>query len=71
MGPISRRKLIRNLRILGFEGPYSGGKHSFMISGHLKLRIPNPHQEDISGGLLIEILKQANISKEQWDKLSK
>jgi len=21
MGPISRRKLIRNLRILGFEGP--------------------------------------------------
>lgn len=69
MNPISRRKLIQNLRVLGFKGPFSGGKHSFMVKGKLKLRIPNPHQEDISTGLLAELLKQANISKEEWDKL--
>ncbi len=71
MGPTSRRKLIRNLRILGFEGPYSGGKHSFMVRGQLKLRIPNPHQADISIGLLAEILKQADISEEKWDRLNR
>jgi hypothetical protein len=26
-GPIKRRRLIRYLRELGFEGPYVGGKH--------------------------------------------
>jgi len=41
-----------------------------MIRGRLKLHIPNPHQGVISGGLLSEILKQANITKEEWDKLN-
>lgn len=26
-GPVSRRTLIATLRKLGFDGPYSGGKH--------------------------------------------
>jgi hypothetical protein len=30
-GPIKRRELIHYLRALDFEGPYSGGKHQFMI----------------------------------------
>ena len=55
-GPISRRNLIRNLRKLGFEGPYSGGRHEYMIKGTLKLFVPNPHQGDISRGLLAKIL---------------
>jgi hypothetical protein len=25
--PISHAELVRNLKTLGFEGPYSGGKH--------------------------------------------
>jgi len=32
-GPVKRRDLIRNLRELGFEGPYSGGRHEFMVKG--------------------------------------
>ena len=40
-----------------------------MAKGDLKVRIPNPHQKDkISDGLLNEILRQAEISKEQWEK---
>lgn len=57
MKPINRRELIRRLRSFGFEGPFSGGRHSFMRKGQLKLRIPNPHEGDISVPLLKEILR--------------
>jgi len=30
-GPTKRRVLISGLRSLGFEGPFSGGKHEFMV----------------------------------------
>jgi predicted RNA binding protein YcfA (HicA-like mRNA interferase family) len=69
LGPISRRGLIRNLKDLGFDGPYSGGKHQYMIRGQTRLRIPNPHQGDIGRGLLTRILPQAGISGEEWEKL--
>lgn len=66
--PVSRRELIRKLRALGFEGPFSGGKHAFMKKGPLKLHIPNPHQEDISVDLLKRLLRQADISEEDWEQ---
>lgn len=66
--PVSRRELIKGLSRLGFEGPYSGGKHMFMVKGSLKLRIPNPHQGDIGAFLLKEILKQAGIHPSTWNK---
>ncbi len=66
--PISLKKLVKKFRVLGFDGPYSGGRHLFMIKGPLKIRIPNPHKGDISNHLLAEILRQANISFNDWDK---
>jgi predicted RNA binding protein YcfA (HicA-like mRNA interferase family) len=68
-GAISRRDLIYFLKQLGFNGPYSGGKHQYMIRDELKLTIPNPHKTDISVGLLNRILRQANISREEWEAL--
>jgi len=68
-GPIKRRKLVQNLRKLGFEGPYSGGNHQFMIKGDLKLAIPNPHKGDVSRALLNRILKQAGVTREEWERL--
>lgn len=65
--PISRRELIRNLKKLGFQGPFSGGKHQFMTKNDLCLRIPNPHNKDIGKSLLSRILKQADISREDWE----
>ena len=38
--PISRASLVRRLRNLGFEGPVTGGKHSYMIRGGQKVVIP-------------------------------
>jgi predicted RNA binding protein YcfA (HicA-like mRNA interferase family) len=69
LGPIKRKALIRFLRIMGFDGPYSGGKHQFMIKGEITLRIPNPHQSDIGKELLVKILKQAKIDRETWERL--
>ncbi len=65
--PISLRELVRRLRSIGFEGPYSGGRHLFMVRGNLKLRVPNPHRGDISKYLLAEILRQGNISRDEWN----
>jgi hypothetical protein len=65
---LSLKKLILRLRVYEFTGPYSGGKHSFMIKGSLKLRMPNPHRSDISSALLAEILRQAGISSKDWDR---
>jgi predicted RNA binding protein YcfA (HicA-like mRNA interferase family) len=66
---ISRRELIRKFRALGFEGPFSGGKHQFMVKSERKIRIPNPHgNQEIDTSLLSEILRQAKISHHEWDQ---
>ena len=68
-GPISRRQLIRGLRSLGFDGPYSGGKHPIMERGDITLTVPNPHRGDIGPELLARILRQAGISREEWERV--
>lgn len=71
MPRISRKALIKKFKALGFEGPYSGGRHQFMVRNRQKIRIPNPHKSnDISIDLLKEILRQAGISKKEWDSLA-
>jgi predicted RNA binding protein YcfA (HicA-like mRNA interferase family) len=67
-GPVRRAELVRALRSLGFAGPYSGGKHQFMVRGTVSLRIPNPHQADIGPDLLSRILRQAGIDRDDWEK---
>ncbi len=69
LGPIKRRDLIRDLRKLGFEGPYVGGKHQYMVKGEIRLVLPNLHGTDIGGDLLIRILQQAGIHRDDWKRL--
>ena len=69
LGPIKRKELIHYLRELGFDGPYAGGKHQYMIKGEIKLTVPNPHQSDISRDLLVRILRQSGIDRSEWEKL--
>ncbi|MEN3001125.1 MAG: type II toxin-antitoxin system HicA family toxin [Armatimonadota bacterium] len=68
-GPITRRELIRALRRAGFEGPYTGGKHQYMVRGEVRLTLPNPHRKEIGRDLLARILRQAGISREEWEQL--
>jgi len=66
---LSRKDLIRKFRALGYSGPFSGGKHQFMIKGSQKIRIPNPHMSNITISLVKEILRQAGISAQEWDSM--
>jgi predicted RNA binding protein YcfA (HicA-like mRNA interferase family) len=68
-GPIKRRNLIETLQQLGFTGPYSGGKHQFMVKSTLRLRIPNPHQGDVGPNLLHRLLQEAGITRTEWEQI--
>ena len=67
--PVSRAEFIKKLISLGFEGPFSGGKHQYFIKGKVRLHIPNPHKKEIGIDLLQKLLKQIGISKEEWIKM--
>ena len=66
LGSVSHNELIGRLRIFGFKGPYSGGKHLYMVKDNLRLTIPNPHKQKIGIDLLTRILRQADIKREEW-----
>ncbi len=66
-GPVKRKGLIESLRRLGFSGPFAGGKHQYLVRESHRVRIPNPHQGDISKGLLMRILREAEVSRDEWE----
>ncbi|MCJ7443023.1 MAG: type II toxin-antitoxin system HicA family toxin [Methanotrichaceae archaeon] len=62
--PVSRRELIRRLAKLGFDGPYVGSGHEYIVKANIRITIQNPHYgKDIGIGLLTQILKEAGISR--------
>jgi len=66
---VSYNELVRKLKALDFEGPFSGGKHLFMVKGDRRLTIPNPHRQDIGVDLLKRILRQGEIQREEWERV--
>jgi len=66
LSSVSYAELVKRLKSFGFEGPYSGGKHLYMVRGNLRLTIPNPHKQIIGVDLLTRILRQAGITREEW-----
>ena len=57
---------MKRLKALGFEGPFEGGKHPYMVRDDTVLTVPNPHRKDIGVALLSRLLRQAGISREEW-----
>lgn len=39
--PCKRREFVRRLRSLGFEGPYSGTRHQFLVFENHRLTVPS------------------------------
>ena len=68
IGPISFEELLRKLRALGFAGPYVGGKHLFMLKDQFRLTLPNPHKKEIGVDLIRRLMRQVEITREDWDK---
>lgn len=69
IGPVKRKDLVTYLRRLGFGPPVAGGDHQYMKGRGRELRIPNPHGEDIGRGLLVRILREAGIERDEWESL--
>lgn len=42
------------------------GRHPQLLRGDVTVIIPNPHEGDISVGLLSRLLGQAGVSREEW-----
>lgn len=64
--PISWQDFIGRLKLLGFAGPFEGGKHPYMLRGDRVLTVPNPHRKDISVDLLKRILDRAGVNRDEW-----
>lgn len=71
--PISARKLIKIIKILGFIEIRSKGSHHFFLNPNSKktTTIPVHSGEDISTGTLKSILHDINISMDEYEKLRK
>lgn len=71
--PCKRRVFIRRLRALGFEGPYSGTRHQFLVYEQHRLAIPT--NAEYSAPQLRMMLREAEIilgrevGLAEWDRL--
>ena len=64
---------MKKLRSLGFEGPYSGTRHQFMIYQDHRLAIPSDSEYSVPQLRMmiseIELIICRNIVAEEWNKL--
>jgi len=72
--PCKRNEFIRRLRKLGFDGPYSGSRHQFMVYQQHRLTIPSNLEYSVSQLRLmireLEDIISRSITIEEWDSLS-
>lgn len=73
LSPCKRRDFVRRLRRLGFEGPYSGTRHQFMVYRQHRQTIPSNNEYSVSQlkmliGQVGEILGR-EVSNEEWNRL--
>ena len=71
--PCKRRDFIRKLRKLGFDGPFSGTRHQFLIFAQHRLAIPSNAEYSIPQLKMmvreIEEIVCRVITVDEWDKL--
>lgn len=73
--PCKRRDFIRRLRKLGFDGPYSGTRHQFMIYQNHRLSIPSNSEYSVPQLRFmireIEVILEREITMSDWYALSR
>jgi hypothetical protein len=71
--PLKRRDFIRKLRALGFDGPYSGTRHQFMIFGSHRQTIPANTEYSVPQIRMlvrqVEAIIERKINLERWEGL--
>ena len=71
--PIKRREFVRRLRELGFQGPFIGTRHEFLVFGQHRQTIPsNAEYSTPQLKMLlrqVEVILGRKISSDQWENL--
>ena len=71
--PCKRREFVRRLRQLGFDGPFSGTRHQFMIYQQHRLAIPSNAEYSVPQlRMMIREVKDIigrEITAEEWSRL--
>ena len=71
--PCKRRIFIRRVRRLGFDGPYSGTKHQFMVYKQFRLSMPSNTEYSIPQLRMmikeIELIIDRSITSEEWNNI--
>jgi len=71
--PCKRRDFIKKLRKIGFEGPYSGTRHQFLVFGKHRLAIPSNTKYSVPQLRMmireVEEILDPKINVNEWDKL--
>jgi hypothetical protein len=71
--PCKRRVFIRRLRKLGFDGPYSGTRHQFMIYEQHRLAIPSNAEYSVPQLRMmireVEAIIDREITVDEWNRL--
>lgn len=67
---LKSREVIRALMRVGFEEARQTGSHLILVNKIAKKIIPVPiHNKDIKRGLLLNIIKQADLTIEEFTNL--
>jgi hypothetical protein len=71
--PCKRRIFIRRLREIGFDGPYSGTRHQFMVYGQYRLAIPSNAEYSVPQlRMMIQEVEEIigrRITSAEWNEL--
>jgi hypothetical protein len=71
--PLKRRDFIRKLRGLGFEGPFSGTRHQFMVWQQHRQTIPTNSEFSVPQIRMllrqVESILERKLTLDEWDAL--
>ena len=71
--PCKRRVFIKRLRKLGFEGPFSGTRHQFMVFGNYRLSIPSNAEFSVPQLRMmireVESILSRTLDSDEWNRL--
>lgn len=71
--PCRRRDFIRRLRQIGFEGPFSGTRHQFMVFQRCRLAIPSGAEYSVPQlRMMIREVQEIigrDITPDEWKRL--
>jgi hypothetical protein len=71
--PCKRRIFVRKVRGLGFDGPYSGARHQFMVYGHRRLAIPSNTEYSVPQLRMmireVEEITGRRVTAAEWNEL--